>query len=51
MSRAERVAAGTTHSEIVDDFDDLEPDDILAALAYAVCVFEGSAPVRCFDSE
>ncbi len=45
------LAAGMTPSEILDDFDYLEPDDIRAALAYAVCVFEGSAPVRRFDSD
>lgn len=45
------LAAGMTAPEILDDFHYLEPDDIRAALAYAVCVFEGSAPLRRLDSE
>jgi uncharacterized protein (DUF433 family) len=45
------LAAGMTAPEILDDFDDLEPDDIRASLAYAVSVFEGSAPLRRLDSE
>jgi hypothetical protein len=45
------LAAGMKSTEILDDFDYPESDDILAALAYAVCVSEGSAPVRRFDSD
>ncbi len=31
----ELLSAGMTHEEILADFDDLEADDILAALAFA----------------
>jgi uncharacterized protein (DUF433 family) len=46
----EMLAAGTTPEEILHDFDFLEPEDICAALAYAVAVFKGAAPVRLLDS-
>jgi len=29
------LSGGMTHQEILADYDDLEPDDILAVLAYA----------------
>jgi uncharacterized protein (DUF433 family) len=29
------LAAGATHAEILQDYDFLEPDDIIAALTYA----------------
>ena len=31
----ELLTAGVSHADILADYDDLEPDDILAALAYA----------------
>ena len=31
----ELLSAGTSHEEILADYDDLEPDDILAVLAFA----------------
>ncbi|MEM7531802.1 MAG: DUF433 domain-containing protein [Chloroflexota bacterium] len=31
----ELLSAGMTHDEILDDYDDLEQEDILASLAYA----------------
>ena len=32
----ELLASGMTHEEILADYPDLEPDDLLACLAYAV---------------
>ena len=32
----ELLSGGITHQEILADYDDLEPEDILAVLAYAV---------------
>jgi uncharacterized protein (DUF433 family) len=31
----ELLSSGMTHREILDDYEDLEPDDLLAVLAYA----------------
>ncbi|HEV3005601.1 MAG TPA: DUF433 domain-containing protein [Pirellulales bacterium] len=31
----ELLSSGMTHEEILDDYEDLEPDDLLAALAFA----------------
>ena len=34
-SLLELLSAGMSHAEILADYEDLEPEDILAALAYA----------------
>ncbi|HEX6746824.1 MAG TPA: DUF433 domain-containing protein [Longimicrobium sp.] len=34
----ELLSSGMTHAEILDDYPDLEPDDILAVLEYAARV-------------
>ena len=36
----ELLSAGMTAAEILDDYEDLEREDILAALAYAACLVQ-----------
>ncbi len=36
----ELLAAGMSHEEILADYEDLEPEDILAVLAYATRVMQ-----------
>jgi len=31
----ELISSGMTHAEILEDYEDLEPDDLLAVIAYA----------------
>ncbi len=39
----ELLSAGATHDEILDDYPDLEPEDILAVLDYAARVIPAAS--------
>jgi uncharacterized protein (DUF433 family) len=41
----ELMSSGMTQQEIMDDYDDLEPDDFRAALAYAATIVKPLHPM------